>query len=218
MTPIERSSVRRALFESPQFIQRVAGATDLDPKIVDTVCEALFGAGLLPSASSGAADALADDGAMVLSALGSRQRDPGAIVRVSGRLRNMRHQVVVGSGGSAEAGEPQSRAKLFGGGLADVIKETWQATAVSTNGRRGELGVSILWGEGGEVLYGLIEHVTGRRHVYSSATLPVPHGIAAEWDFVELPTVGGQIFSPPSILRYATLLGEHVAGTAAELK
>lgn len=216
----EPQGARRSLFGSHQFSKQIAAATELDAGVVANACRALVAAGLIPCAAAENTDALATEGAMVLMAIGGRQAQPDAIVRVLARLDNMTHQVVVGKGTPGiQGGRERAPADLFAQGLSDVLKQTWQILREPAGGRIGAVNVSMLWGdERGGVLYGVIDHVTDhRKHVYSSATLPVPHGIADEWDFVQLHTVGGAIFSPQSILRFATLLEDSVAGTAAEL-
>lgn len=217
----EPQDARRSLFGSRQFSKQIAAATELDAEVVANACGALVATGLIPCAAEENTDALATEGAMVLMAIGGRQAQPDAIVRVLARLSNMTHQVVVGTGtpSGIQAGRERAPSNPFAQGLADVLKQTWQILREPAGGRIGAVNVSMLWGdERGGVLYGVIDHVTDhRKHVYSSATLPVPHGIADEWDFVQLHTVGGAIISPQSILRFATLLEDSVAGTAAEL-
>lgn len=216
----ELMHARRNLFRTPRVVQHVGRATGQDPRIIESACNALLEAGLLPCASGGKADALAIDGAVVLMALGSRQTEPDTIVRVVSRLREMTHQVTIGparpSVGSTEA--RPAPPDLFVHGLAGVIGRTWKLMRAPTNYEDADIAVSVLWGDRGEVLYGVIDHESDHRKlIYSSATLPVPPGIAAEWDFVELRTVGGQIFSAISIFQYACVLKDSAVGTPAEL-
>jgi hypothetical protein len=211
---------RRDLFRNPRVIEHIGKATALDPRIVDTACKTLLEADLLPCASDEKADALAIDGALVLMALGSRQTRPDAIVRVVSRLRDMEHQLVIGPARSSEAtNEPKRRPPdLFVYGVAEVIKQTWERMRPPFDYEDADVGVSLLWGDHGEVLYGVIDHESAhRRHVYSNVTLPVPPGITAEWDFVELRTVGGQIFTTMSIFQYAWVLKDSAVSTSAEL-
>jgi hypothetical protein len=218
----ESQKARRALFGSRRFSEAVAGAIELDGARIANACAALVATGLVPCASLRNMDALATEGAMSLMAIGGRQSQPDAIVRVLGRLGNMTHQVVVGSGKPtwSQAGTNGTAPELFAHGLENVLKQTWRSIREPIPGRTAVMGVSMFWGdERGGVLYGVIDHLTdGRKHIYSSAPLRIPQEIAAEWDFVQLPTVGGSIFSPLSILRYAALLDDGVAGTAAELE
>jgi len=217
----ELKHARRDLFRNPRVIEHIGQATAFDPRIVDTACKTLLEADLLPCASDEKADALAIDGAVVLMALGSRQTRPDAIVRVVSKLRDMEHQLVIGPGRSSEAtNEPQSRPPdLFVHGVAEVIKQTWERMRPPFDYEDADVGVNVLWGDRGEVLYGVIDHKSGRRkHIYSDATLPVPPGISAEWDFVALRTVGGQIFTTLSVFQYAKVLKDSAAGTLAELE
>jgi len=222
MTSIDLKCARRDLFTAPRVVRHIGRATALESRIVDTACRALLEADLLPCATDGKAAALATDGALVLMALGSRQTEPEAIVRAVGRLRDMRHQAVVGPATTPSMVPDEPRhapPDLFVDGVAAVIRRTWRMMRAPLDGGDADTGVSVLWGDRGEVLYGVVDHKSGRRkHIYSDATLPVPPGISAEWDFVELRTVGGQIFTTLSIFQYAKVLKDSAVGTLAELE
>ncbi|WP_398466541.1 hypothetical protein [Tardiphaga sp.] len=214
----ELEQARRNLFRTPRVIKHIGQATVQDPRIVDTACKALLEEGLLPCVSDGKADALAIDGAMVLMALASRQTEADAIVRVLGRLRDMQHQVVVARPTIVSTEPRRLPSDLFVHGVAEVIKQTWQNMRAPIIDEDADIGVSILWGDRGEVLYGVIDYVSEhRKHIYSNAKLPVPPGIADEWDFIELRTVGGHSFSTLSIFYYAKVLKDSAVGTPAEL-
>jgi hypothetical protein len=81
----------------------------------------------------------------------------------------------------------------------------------------------VLWrDERGSLPFGKLERWekgrTRRTRTYASEKLRLPAAVGGDWDFVQLPTVGGTVFSPLSLLGFYELLDEGVEDTAASLR
>lgn len=81
----------------------------------------------------------------------------------------------------------------------------------------------MLWNdERGNLLFGKLEQWekgrTRRTRIYASEALRLPAAIGGEWDFIQLPTVGGTVYSPLPLLGFYELLDVSVEDTAASLR
>jgi hypothetical protein len=113
---------------------------------------------------------------------------------------------------------PTNNSVSFGTDVAEVFLNLWGAVrGSSTKGFKG-VAIGVYWSdERGSLLSGTIEQASAsRKRTYATQALPAPPG-GGKWDFVQLPTIGGTLFSPMSILRFGALLDASVEETAARL-
>ena len=221
----EAREVRCALFESPMFRDEVADRLALDIAKVAPPLDALLEAKAIPCSRADNAQALATDGAKMLLAIGSQQVRPASVVRVAERLGAMTMQVEVGNRTGAGAADifPRSKSVSFEADLAEMFQNLWRAAYGSSPDGFRATAVSVLWSdERGSLLFGKLEQWekgrTRRTRIYASEQLRLPAGPGGDWDFVQLPTVGGTVFAPLPLLGFYELLDEGVEDTAASLR
>jgi hypothetical protein len=223
MSEVVKISVGRRsdFYRSTRFKRGVADILRREPRDVALCIDSLLEAGHVASAGVDmpAAIAVSSDAATILAAVASQQRRPASVVRVAARIIAMSLQFEIGRpSGPAAAGEPPPPAETFGGELANLFRHLW------SNGENGSAGrtlpfLTVCWNEGGTALFGTTDHSQAGRgkRLFSSVRLPVPlGGGAGNWDFVRLPTVGGSLFSPPSIAGFGELAGEILRNTLGE--
>ncbi len=220
--PREALDVRRRLFQSELFWEQASDRLSLEGDLIRRPLVALLESGLLPCDLAHNARALAADAAMILLAVGSRQSAPNSIVRVTKRLGTMNQQCEIGGRDPARGIAdifPRDTSLTFGTDLSDLFCNLWRAARQSTTSGFAGVTVSMLWAdERGSVLFGEIDQPgTGRKRVFSNEPLHIPSTPDVAWKFVQLPTVGGIVFSATSILRFAALLAASVANTRASL-
>jgi hypothetical protein len=155
------------------------------------------------------------DGTKILLSICSQVRKASAMATVAERVGSMTLQT--------ELGTPRkkwSTAGFFAADVAMLLRKFWEV------GRTGSaiptLGVSVFWSDPqGRVLFGTIdERQRGKRRpkkIYSSETLRLPPAPGGEWDYIQLPTVGGTSVSPLPLLGFGELLRYGVEDTAADL-
>jgi hypothetical protein len=220
----EAREVRRALFESPMFRDEVADRLDLDIAKVVPPIDALLEAKAIPCSRADNAQALATDGTKMLLAIGSQQVRPASVVRVAERLGAMTMQAEVGNKTSTGAADIFPRSAVsFEADLAEMFQNLWRAAYGSSPDGFRATAVSVLWNdERGSLLFGKLEQwEKGRRRrtrIYASETLRLPAAPGGDWDFVQLPTVGGTVFAPLPLLGFYELLDEGVEDSAASLR
>lgn len=225
MSEHNAGEARLALFGLTAFRDEVAERLNLDIGKVAPPIEALLQAKVIPCLRADNAEALALDGAKMLLAIGSQQARPASVVRVSERLGAMTLQAEIGDPQSAGPADifPQSKSSSFEAAMAEMIRNLWKAAhGKSPDGFRA-IAVSVLWNdERGSCLFGTIDQWekgrTRRKRIYASEPLVLPAAIAGNWDFIQLPTVGGTVFPPLSLLGFYELLEEGVEDTAAGLR
>lgn len=151
----------------------------------------------------------------MLLAIASQVRKASAIASVAERIENMTLQF--------ENGKPKSAAGSFGAVVAKVMRDTWQAANRPLLSATPLVGVGVWWSDPkGSLLYGTIDDWTKggsrKKQFYASGplNLPSPPG-GGDWDFVQLPTVGGSLFAPLPLIGFFELLSGGVEGTAAGL-
>lgn len=216
---------RRALFELAAFRDEIADRLNLDIAKVAPPIEALLQAKVIPSPRADNAEALALDGAKILLAIGGQQARPDSVVRVSERLGAMALQAEIGDRKSAGPADifPRSKSSSFEADLAEMIRNLWKAPYGNSPDGFRAITVSVLWNdERGSCLFGTIDQWekgrTRRKRIYASDPLSLPAAIAGNWDFIQLPTVGGTVFPPLPLLGFYELLDEGVEDTAAGLR
>lgn len=211
-------AARRRLYESRLFRAQVADRLSLDHSLVTKSVDALLAGNLLPSKMSTNAKSLAADGASILLAMGSQQPGPNSITMTMMKfgLMSLQHEI---GGRDRPLGVadifPRTQSICFGTDLAELLLNLWKAAHGSSTSGFAGVSVKMLWSDvRGTVLFGVVEQQNGRcQRLYATAPV-IPTG-ADQWDFVQLETVGGTIFSPLSILRFGGLLDASVADTAA---
>jgi len=210
---------RRRLFRSRLFHDQVADRLQLDGSLVAPAIKAMIEADMLPCRLSGSAQALAVDGAVILAGIGSRRSHPASIVRAGTEFCGMTLRCETGGPKRLGVADifPNTKSISFGTDVAEVFMNLWKAAhGSSTKGFKG-VAVAVHWSDTqGSVLLGTIEQSTDRKRIYASRAFPASSAIG-EWDFVQISTVGGTVFSPRSILRFGALLDASVDETAAEI-
>jgi len=202
------------------FSERVfsAGAArnlELSDKIVANAVRALIQGDVMPCDLADNSEALAVDGAAILMAIGSRQVNPVSIRRVARRFSTMPFEFEIGD--PADRAEdrvdlfPPDASLSFGGDLAAILRNMWQAARGKSKKLKG-LSVTMAWNDeqGGELCGAIEQGAAGRQRVYSSDSSHWSRGS-------DLSTVGGIIYSPKALLRFAAHLDATMAGTAANL-
>jgi len=215
---------RQELFEFAGFREEVAERLELDLAMVTPTINALLRAGAIPCPRGDNSEALSIDGAKILLAISSRQETPASVLRQSERLGAMMLQAEVGDRKSVGQSDifPKSQSS-FEADLAQMIRNLWRAAyGKSPDGFRA-IAVSVLWKDNwGSTLFGVIDQWekgrTRRKRIYCTETFRLPTAISGNWDFIQLPTVGGIVFSPLQLLRFYELLDKGVEGTAASLR
>ena len=220
----ESCEARRTLFETTDFREEVAERLNLDIAKISPPIEALLQAGVIPCKRPGNAEALGVDATKILLAIGSQQASPASIVRVSERLGAMTLQGEISNPndmGSAST-FPRLKSLSFEVHLARISRSIWKAAHGSSPSPLHPIAVSVLWNdERGSCLFGTIDQWergrTRRKRIYASESLGLPAAILGNWDSVQLPAVGGTVFSPLPLLGYFDLLDQGVEDTAASL-
>jgi hypothetical protein len=217
---LDSYSERRELFSTTLFQEQVADRLQLDGRLVAPAIQAMVEADMLPCRLSRDEKALAVDGSLILAAIGGRQSRPTSTVRVGSTLCSMTLRNETGSPKSQGRADifPTNNSVSFGTDVAEVFLNLWGAVrGSSTKGFKG-VAIGVYWSdERGSLLSGTIEQASaGRKRTYATQALPAPPG-GGKWDFVQLPTIGGTLFSPMSILRFGALLDASVEETAARL-
>ena len=74
--------------------------------------------------------------------------------------------------------------------------------------------VTVMWNDGGAVLYGRIQDIRSKTTaLYSNAAIPA--GLDGTWDHVRTDAVGGTVFSALSLLGFAECVRDAVRAEAA---
>jgi hypothetical protein len=192
---------RAAIYRSAAFRSQVSGAFGRDPKEIANLIDTLLEEGCIPLPVSNVNDEpiRCSDAAIILIAHAGRQQRPASVVRVTTRICEMRHQFDVGRRGS---GYPAPR-ESFGAEMSDLLRRAGD----SESGLAASAApVQILWSEGGKALFATIDCDDGRKRLFADARLPKPlGGTVGNWDFVRLPTVGGTLLSPQSLMSFAEI-------------
>jgi hypothetical protein len=215
--PNEASDVRRRMYEAPEFRAEMMERLNFGTDRVTLPLDALLETNVIPSELDDHTEALAVEGTKILLSICSQVRKSSAMAMVAGRIGAMTLQT--------ELGTPRkkwSTAGFFAADVANLLQKFWEvgraprATAIPT------VGVSVFWSDPqGRVLFGTIDewHAGKRRQkkIYSSETLRLPSAPGGEWDFIQLPAVGGTSVSPLPLLGFSELLREGIEDTAADL-
>jgi hypothetical protein len=211
MSKAMKISVQRQsdFYRSTRFKRGMADNLRREPGDVAVCIDSLLEAGRIAVAGDmPAAIAVSSDAATILAAVASQQRRPASVVRVTARILATNLQFEVGRASRRPA-------ETFGGELANLFRHLW-STADNASARRTLPFVTVSWSEGGTALFGTTDHSqTGYgKRLFSDVRLPDPlGGGAGNWDFVRLPTVGGSLFSPPSIAGFGELASEILRNT-----
>ncbi len=207
MRKVAKAAVARQsdTYRSGDFRRRVFANVGRDPSDVAICVDALLDDRRIPMAGAGipAVPAVWSDAACVLAAVAGRQRRPESVMRVTTRICTMPVRFDIGRRGGA-AGKPAPLA-TFGSALADLLRRLHAGAAP---GLPDSLPlVTVTWSEGGAALFGTIDFsgMGGGKRLYSDVRLPLPPD--GDWDFVRLPTVGGSLFSAPSIVGLSEVFG-----------
>lgn len=207
---------RTATYRSPAFHRAVADALARSAADVAVVSNALVDAGRM-SATAAATHAVARDAAYLIAGMADRQRYPASVIRVTARIMAMELQSEVGQRpGGRKHGRQAGPAATFGDELANVF--THSRSAADDGRDRAFPLMTVTWTENGSVLFGTTEYggPNAPKRLYCSTPLPAPPG-EGNWDFVQVPTVGGSLISPPSMAALARIMGavaDGAGGTA----
>jgi hypothetical protein len=208
--------VRSRLYRSKDFRSKAVGCLNLGTDRVSSPTDALLEAGSIPCDLSDNEAALAADGTKMLLAIASQVRKASAIASVAERIENMTLQF--------ENGKPKRAADPFGAAVAKVMRATWQAANHPSPSAIPVVGVGVWWSDPkGNLLYGMIDDCTkGRprkKQLYASGPLDLPSAPGGgDWDYVQLPTVGGSLFTPLPLMGFFDLFSSGVDDTAASLQ
>lgn len=210
---------RDRIFASSEFHGEVADRLGHPTADIASILDALSPAlSQLPLNDNAAA--LAGAGASILMAVCSRQRKAAAIRRATARLLAMPYRFEVG----APAEMPpvpnimrELSGETFGADVAQLLRNLWVASRGTTAAGFRPTELSVTWGDqNGSVLHGVIEQWSCRRKkLYSSAELQAPS--LFEWNFVEVPSVGGCLIAPISLVGFAAILDDYTDGTDASI-
>ncbi len=213
--PTEAREVRRQMYRTAEFRTEMVERLNFGTDRVTLPLDALLQANVIPSDLDDNTEALAVEGTKILLSICSQVRKASAMSMVAERIGAMTLQT--------ELGTPRkkwSTAGFFAADVARLLQDFWEVgrtvAAIPT------VGVSVLWSDPqGRVLFGTIdEWHRGKRRpkkIYSSETLRFPSAPGGEWDYIQLPTVGGTSVSPLPLLGFSELLREGVEDTAADL-
>jgi hypothetical protein len=151
--------------------------------------------------------------AKILPAIGSQQARPASIARVSERLGAMTLQGDISNPKSTCSARtsPSSKSSSFEVDLARISQSIWKAAHGSSPSPLHPVQSND---ERGSCLFGTIDQWergrTRRKKIYASESLGLPAAILGNWDYVQLPAVGGTVFSPLPLLSYFDLLDQGV--------
>lgn len=213
---IMAQQARRDAFGNRLFSSGAARNLELPDNMVANAVDVLVDANVLPCDLADNSEALAADGASVLMAIGSRQAAPASILRAVRRLSTMPFEFEIGDPAEPKSGLvdlfPQNASSSFGSDLSAILLNMWQAARGTATKFKG-VSVTMAWiDERGNQLFGAIEQgPAGRKRIYSSDPSQASTGR-------DLSAVGGIIYSPKSLLRFAAHLDATMAGTGAALK
>ena len=208
MRKVDQAVIARqsGVYRSADFRRRVFDNVGNDPSDVAICVDALLDGGRIPSAGRGmsAVSSVWSDAACVLAAVAGRSRRPRYVVEVMTRICTMNPQFDVGRAGDAAAAKPVPLA-TFGVAIADLLRRLHAGAAPGLPDSAPL--VTVTWAEGGTAVFGTIDlsNMGGRKRFYSDVRLPLPPD--GDWDFVQLPTVGGSLFSSPSIVGLSEVFG-----------
>jgi hypothetical protein len=114
----------------------------------------------------------------------------------------------------ALAAPAPKRRGSFEDDLAEALRNTWEASEGMGVGLPYPPNVTIMWNDGGGVLYGRIQDIrSGATALYSNAA--IPPGLDGTWDHVRTDAVGGTGFSALSLLGFAECVRDAVRQEAA---
>ncbi|MCW2082434.1 UNVERIFIED_ORG: hypothetical protein M2193_004609 [Bradyrhizobium japonicum] len=202
MRKVAKAAVGRQsdTYRSGDFRRRVFANVGRDSSDVAICVDALLDDRRIPIAGAGipAVPAVWSDAACVLAAVAGRQRRPESVLRVTTRICTMPLRFDIGRRGRAAG-------NTFGSALADLLRRLHAGAAPGLPDSVPL--VTVTWSDGGAALFGTIDFsgMGGGKRLYSDARLPLPPD--GDWDFVQLPTVGGSLFSSPSIVGLSEIFG-----------
>jgi hypothetical protein len=213
----EAIDVRREMYGSEEFKYSLAERLNYPLDRIKLPLDALRRANVIPSELDDNTEALRVEATKIVLAIASQVRKPEAIPMVVERFGAMTLQ--------AEPGKPRTKWStdgFFAADLANLLQKYWQLADGSPLDPIPTIGVSLFWGDGkGSVLFATIDGwQRGRpRHqkIYCSEAFRLPAAPGGEWDFIQLPTVGGTTLSPISLVGISELLRAGVEDTAADL-
>jgi hypothetical protein len=213
---------RTKLFRSQAFRRELAtdlGLTGLAQQVAARV-DHLLEAGRLPSVAENNWSALAMDGALMISAVGSLLEPLESVIPLTDRFCAMKFQIEVS--GEATTGRPLADSRQmfpsisFAVDVAELFKKLWIAPRGTTVPSFCP-AVQLIKGDAqGETVLGLIQHLSAKRkRIYSNVVLPIP----AEDPFDRLPlsSAGGTILMPAALANLALTLEDGVADGAAAI-
>ena len=156
--------------------------------------------------------ALAADGTRVLRAVASQVRKASAIASVVERVEGMTLQ--------AMNGKPVTSANTFGAAVAGVMRATCKVRGHPAQWTIPVVGIGVWWSDPkGSLLHGTIDDWTKgqprTKQFYAFSPLNLPFAPDGDWNFVQLPTVGGSLFAPLPLMGFFQLFGDGVENTAA---
>ena len=202
---------RRRRYRSKKFWSETADRLNLGTDWVSLPISALLDAGAIPCTQHQDAAALAADGMKILLSVASQVRKPSAIASVVERIESMTLQF--------ENGKPTTPSDTFGATVTNVMRTTWEATKNPGPSAIPIVGIGVWWSDPkGSLLHGTIDDwtkgQTRTKKIYASAPLNLPSAPDGDWDFVQLPTVGGSLFAPLPLLGFFELFSDGVEDTA----
>lgn len=213
----EASEVRRRMYEDTEFRAEMIERLNFGTDRVTLPLDALLQTNVIPSELDDHTEALAVEGTKILLSICSQVRKASAIAMVAERIGAMTLQ--------AELSKP--RKKWFTGGffasdVAKLLRTFWEVGGAPRAGAIPMIGVSVFWSDPqGRVLFGTIdEWQRGKRRpkkIYSSESLHLPSAPGGEWDYIQLPAIGGTSVSPLPLLGFSELLRDGVEDTAASI-
>jgi hypothetical protein len=212
--PDDSHGSRDRVYRSKDFRAEAAERLNLSTDRVSLPVAALLEAGAIPSTLSDNEVALAADGTKILIAIASQVRKASAIASVVERIEGMTLQV--------ENGKPKAAGDSFGAAVAKAMRTTWGAANHPASSAIPIVGIGIGWSDQkGSLLHGSIDDWTkGKprtKQIYASVPLNLPSAPGGDWDFVQLPMVGGSLFAPLPLMGFFELLSGDVEDTAASL-
>lgn len=215
--PTEASEVRRRMYEEEEFRAEMVERLNFGTDRVTLPLDALLQANVIPSELDDHTEALAVEGTKILLSICSQVRKASAIAMVAERIGAMTLQ--------AELGKPRkkwSTAGFFAADVAKLLRTFWGWGHNPVGAAIPVVGVSVYWSDPqGRVLFGTIDEwhrgKPRQKKIYSSDTLRLPSAPGGEWDYIELPAMGGTSVSPLPLLGFSELLRRGVEDTAADL-
>lgn len=215
--PTEAGEVRRRMYEETAFRTEMIERLNFGIDRVTLPLYALLQANVIPSELDDHTEALAVEGTKILLSICSQVRKASAIAMVTERIGAMTPQ--------AELGKPRkqwSTEGFFAADVANLLRTFWEVGRAPRATAIPMIGVSVFWSDPqGRVLFGTIdEWQRGKRRpkkIYSSESLRLPSAPGGEWDYIQLPAIGGTSVSPLPLLGFSELLQDGVEDTAADL-